>query len=334
MAEAAGLAIGAITFSSLFSTCVQCFDLVIGAKNFSKKYDFLDTQLKSVHLRFLIWGRAAGLATVPNAPVQGRNLTLDQPYVRPVVEAQLLCIKLLLDAAAKVRRRYVMGEEDSAVVGAFKRLEVTSHLYATFKHRIRKNQRQISWWSASRWTLHDHGKLNETVQDLRTAVDELEKLTGSLARLYQSKLQIFPVNVRNQNLLAESASQEPESVQINAQGEWEFAPDAACPERMATRLSLATEGTRLEIHGSELYELDAVPQQRDIPLPARLCCDVKGCQATFISNPKFNEMNLRRHRKMTHSRTRQLYNCPYCRKSFNRPDNCRDHVRLFHTNLA
>jgi hypothetical protein len=41
MAEAAGLALGVIGVTALFSTCVEAFDIVVSARECSKEYEEL-----------------------------------------------------------------------------------------------------------------------------------------------------------------------------------------------------------------------------------------------------------------------------------------------------
>jgi hypothetical protein len=46
MAEAAGLALGVMGIASLFTTCVECFDIVVRARDFSEEFDLLCTQVR------------------------------------------------------------------------------------------------------------------------------------------------------------------------------------------------------------------------------------------------------------------------------------------------
>lgn len=41
MAEAAGLVLGILGVAGLFSTCIECFDIVVAGKNFSEDYEQL-----------------------------------------------------------------------------------------------------------------------------------------------------------------------------------------------------------------------------------------------------------------------------------------------------
>jgi hypothetical protein len=39
--EVAGLALGAVGVAGLFTTCIECFDVVVAGKNFSEDYEQL-----------------------------------------------------------------------------------------------------------------------------------------------------------------------------------------------------------------------------------------------------------------------------------------------------
>lgn len=47
MAEAVGLALGV---AGLFSTCIQCFDVVVAGKDFSEDYEQLCTLVRTLSL--------------------------------------------------------------------------------------------------------------------------------------------------------------------------------------------------------------------------------------------------------------------------------------------
>ena len=39
----AGLALGAVSVAALFTTCIECFDIIVAGKNFSEDYEQLCT---------------------------------------------------------------------------------------------------------------------------------------------------------------------------------------------------------------------------------------------------------------------------------------------------
>lgn len=46
MAEAAGLALGVLGVAGLFKSCIENFDIVVSAQNFSEEFDLLCTEVK------------------------------------------------------------------------------------------------------------------------------------------------------------------------------------------------------------------------------------------------------------------------------------------------
>ena len=199
MAEAVGLALGAISIGSLFTTCIECFDIVIGAKTFSITYELLCAQLELEHLRFLTWGQSVGLISAPNAPrKQQRNAGLDQPHVQPVIRKHLLCIKHLLEEAAKLNARYATADEGgNAIAEVGTKLRLFEHTYNRFKRRVQENQKRSSPWKVTRWTLHDQQNFESTVQKLRNFVDGLEKVTISLDGVYKAQQRILREEVNH-----------------------------------------------------------------------------------------------------------------------------------------
>ena len=49
MAEAAGLALGVIGVTALFSTCVEAFDIVVSARECSQEYEELSALVRFLH---------------------------------------------------------------------------------------------------------------------------------------------------------------------------------------------------------------------------------------------------------------------------------------------
>lgn len=46
MAEAAGLVMGALGLATIFTTCVESFDIVVRARDFCGEFDLLCTQVR------------------------------------------------------------------------------------------------------------------------------------------------------------------------------------------------------------------------------------------------------------------------------------------------
>ena len=61
MAEAAGLAVGALSLAGLFNNAVQCFEFVQLGRNFGRDFETSQLKLECARLRLYRWGAALGL---------------------------------------------------------------------------------------------------------------------------------------------------------------------------------------------------------------------------------------------------------------------------------
>lgn len=59
----AGLALSAVSVAALFTTCVDCFNIVVSAREISRDYELLCTELSLQKLRLFLWGESVGLTS-------------------------------------------------------------------------------------------------------------------------------------------------------------------------------------------------------------------------------------------------------------------------------
>lgn len=59
----AGLTLSAVSVTALFITCIECYSLVVAAREFGEDYELLCTELSLQKLRFFLWGESVGLAS-------------------------------------------------------------------------------------------------------------------------------------------------------------------------------------------------------------------------------------------------------------------------------
>lgn len=59
----AGLALSAVSVAALFTSCIDCFNIVVAAKDFGRDYELLCTALSIQKLRLFLWGESVGLAS-------------------------------------------------------------------------------------------------------------------------------------------------------------------------------------------------------------------------------------------------------------------------------
>lgn len=79
----AGLALSAVSIASLFTSCIDCFNIVVTAKDFGRDYKLLCTALSIQKLRLFLWGESVGLVsrqgTLNPALVLLRNICKADP---------------------------------------------------------------------------------------------------------------------------------------------------------------------------------------------------------------------------------------------------------------
>ena len=177
----AGLALSAVSVAALFTTCIQCFDIIVAGRDFGIDFELLVTQLDVQRLRFLLWGESVRLGP-SDSPVD-YNYGLDRPDVRPVVERILLCIKHLLTEASEFTARYDLNASKSkreSGMDSERGLRIFKDTYEKFKKDAQKNQHQKSIWKVTRWAIHDANTFEALITRLKGFVDALESVTQSL----------------------------------------------------------------------------------------------------------------------------------------------------------
>lgn len=117
--EPVGLTVGVVALAALFSTCVECFDLLDAGRGFGKDYELLIIQLELQKTRLLNWGQSVGLLQIEGGQ---RPVDLDSPIFRPVVEHALNAIHLLWTDSDQLISRYGLEESKSD------RLDLTTKL--------------------------------------------------------------------------------------------------------------------------------------------------------------------------------------------------------------
>ncbi|KAL8381677.1 hypothetical protein RB595_005793 [Gaeumannomyces hyphopodioides] len=190
MAEAAGLVVGVLGTTGLFKACIDNFDIVVRAKEFSEDFDLLCTQpifplpkLALQRIRLVLWGETLGLD--PSSETSRVNPALDRPDIKPVVEASLNHLRLLLDKASVVTDRFELkeGNELDAPLPSWKGMALFRDRFEAFRHRIHANQKQKSVLKVTRWAVHDAAAFKQTVDKIKELIDSLESITSALENL-------------------------------------------------------------------------------------------------------------------------------------------------------
>ncbi|KAM3085703.1 hypothetical protein ACMFMG_002768 [Clarireedia jacksonii] len=185
--EAAGLVLGVLGIAGLFSACIDNFDIVVRAKDFSEDFDILCTLLVTQRVQFAIWGELVGLVADANGKKLPYNKAIDRPDIRSALERTLNNIRLLLQKADVIVDRYEIeyGSSPSTEVSTSKGMDVFKDHWDSFKTRLRKNQKQKSVTKVTRWAVHDSAQFEKQVSRIKELVEALYSITSSLGLLEQ-----------------------------------------------------------------------------------------------------------------------------------------------------
>jgi small GTP-binding protein len=186
----AGLALSAVSVAALFTTCIECYSLVVAAREFGEDYELLCTELSLQKLRFFLWGESVGLASrIPD--VQPRpNPGLDDPVIQPTVIRTLEAIKNLLSETQEFDTRYGFKAEESAAGPSSRGLSIFKGTFDQFKSHARRNQAQKSVATVTRWAIFDADNFETKINRLKSFIDGLESITRSLVALEAQRVRL------------------------------------------------------------------------------------------------------------------------------------------------
>jgi hypothetical protein len=181
--DVAGLALGIAGIAGLFSTCLDCFQLIQRGRAFEKDYRILETKLDNQELRFSAWGRACGLIDIIEG---GSNPLESMPEIKTRIQKTLECIRELFQDEKELKKRYGLRPLEEAPSGSSAGLltdaqsgsdSVASRRgIGTFFLR-KKQQRAVGFFGSARWAICDRDKLSELINHLKDFNDDLEAMT-------------------------------------------------------------------------------------------------------------------------------------------------------------
>jgi hypothetical protein len=186
----AGLALSAVSVATLFTTCIECYSLVVAAREFGEDYELLCTELSLQKLRFFLWGESVGLASrTPDAQPR-QNPGLDDPAIQPTVIRTLKAIKNLLSETQEFDIRYGFKTEESARGSSSRGLSIFKGTFDQFKSHAKRNQAQKSVATVTRWAIFDADNFETKISRLKGFIDGLESITRSLVALEAQRLRL------------------------------------------------------------------------------------------------------------------------------------------------
>jgi hypothetical protein len=143
-AEIAGLAIGTIALATLFSTCIELFDLVEVGRNCIYDYDLACTKISLLRERLRAWGTCL---RVMEPGAEDDALRDQWSMKREIVGASLVGLRRILSDSDVLIQKY--------------NLSMSS---------INLRRRTV-------WAIRDRAKFDRLIQDMSFLVEGLEKIT-------------------------------------------------------------------------------------------------------------------------------------------------------------
>lgn len=201
MAEVAGLVIGGVSLLASFDACMTTFNRLDTGRNCSRDYQHAAVDLALLAERLERWEEAY------------RESKLSDTTMRQgiLAEAALGTINESLESIAIASDRYEPQGDSDAVAS------LTDSLQAlTFAKRTKQTVK-----AKIVWALRDQKKFQEVTITVRSRIEELEKMTISLAQAREQKAQ-----ARAEELLKSGSIKEPETtIRLLKQRASELDPD-------------------------------------------------------------------------------------------------------------
>ena len=172
MAEAiAGLAIGAIGLTALFTTCIDAFHIVLTAHEFGEDYEVLCADLAIQRLRFCLWGETVGLVSRGSLTPPNPLPALEHLDIKPTVIQALQAIQHLLQEANPVRDRFSSQPRSSHQLTLFR------DTFNQFSLRANLSRKQASVATVTKWAVYGRETFQQRIERLKNLIEGLEKVS-------------------------------------------------------------------------------------------------------------------------------------------------------------
>lgn len=190
MAEAAGLAIGALSLVGLFSSAIECMEYVDLARNYAQDYEIALVKFLLLKGRLNAWGESLQVFSEGNENVELRR---HWDEVKDIIKNSLEAVSHIFGDVEKLQKGYglrsTISESHSSDLSRF-------HQVATaFRSVAQTRQRNTPITKKAVWAVHDRKKFGSLLADLSDIIGSLEKLSerlgtyGSLAQLFGALIQ-------------------------------------------------------------------------------------------------------------------------------------------------
>lgn len=193
MAEAAGLALGVVSISALFSTCVELADYIKLASNLGSDYEA--TYTKFLLLKSRLVGSGSKIVLMLEDRNDRDNGECWKQYEILTARA-LVAIKDLLENANKLEQKYGLRQEGEGDTLLLKMKSCESSTLREVDHVLqvtsRQRQRKIHLGRKIVWAIRDKKAFDCLISDLAFHVNELENIVIRAGEKLQSTLPNLP----------------------------------------------------------------------------------------------------------------------------------------------
>ncbi|KAJ9615275.1 hypothetical protein H2200_001350 [Cladophialophora chaetospira] len=183
IAEAAGLALGAVALIELFGTCIDLFDCIAIGRSFDHDSKILSVKLDVERALLLYWSEKIGLFK------RDAEERFSQLKETPLIGKLLQEIHTLLSDGDRLRQQYGLEpiqDSDSRLKIVFSKLRIKAlneevNHRKSLKSRSKDTPKDITPLKRTLWAIHDKNKFENLVQDLSYFVKSLVRLLPSVA---------------------------------------------------------------------------------------------------------------------------------------------------------
>ncbi|KAF5876594.1 putative heterokaryon incompatibility protein [Botrytis fragariae] len=143
----AGLALSAINVVALFTTCIECFDIVIAGKNFGEDFEQLCALFSLERARSVLWGESVGSIPEPNTGLRLKYDVKSMRLLRGVTSSHK--DSATLDVSETASSRMFKIEENGYITRVITKSSSTYGSSLSFKTALSKPSQDIDSLASS-----------------------------------------------------------------------------------------------------------------------------------------------------------------------------------------
>ena len=168
-----GLALGIVP---LFSVCLEYFEYFKTAQSLLSDFEVLLLKLDFEHERFIAWGEVNGISKTIE---EGRNCELDNPQKADLIKRSLESIQSLFKNSERLQTKYGVQALNTPSSGGptpkFPGSFGLSRFRKSYKrlNKSTEGEKTLSVLSKTKWAIHDKGKFEILISDIRDLVNGL-----------------------------------------------------------------------------------------------------------------------------------------------------------------